>query len=234
MVKALVVDDDRDFLKIVSKVLESAGYAVITSPDAHDAMEKIEQETFDIVLSDANMPGASGFDLVKTMRNNPRYADTAIALLTGRRDRKDIDRGLSCGADDYFVKPIDPDLFLAKVKSLLSKKPQREVLEISFAESMLRIDAHLETAFKIIKISEIGMTVWGPLTIAANHKFKMQSPLFSTIGVEPPMLRSLQCELDPKVNGHYFCNVSFVGLRDSELQKIRFWLNTHATKRKVS
>src|ERR1700756_3638022 len=119
MFNVLVVDDDKDFLRVVQKVLEAGGYSVVVATDAMDALEQLAKEVFDLVLSDANMPGGSGFDLVRTLRRHPLTSAIPIALLTGRREKQDVAKGLASGADDYIVKPIDPDLFLDKVSSLL-------------------------------------------------------------------------------------------------------------------
>lgn len=237
MIKALVVDDDKDFLRIVSAVLKSTGYSVTTSEDAVDALEKIEKENFDIVLSDANMPGASGFDLVKFIRNHKRLSHIAIALLTGRRDKKDVQRGLDCGADDYIVKPIDPDLFLSKVQSLLQQRSKADLPELGFAERKIRVDAKFDVHLNVISISEHGLTLLGPLSFAANHKFKMRCSIFETIGIEPPTLRVLQSTSESDISSLFKTKTSFVGLNDNELQKIRFWVNTHISqvlKAKVS
>jgi DNA-binding response OmpR family regulator len=233
MIRVLIVDDDKDFLKIVSAILDSAGYLVTTAQDAHDALEKIQQETFDVILSDANMPGPSGFDLVKTIRSHSKLSGIAIALLTGRRDHRDIERGLSSGADDYLVKPIDADLFLAKVNSLLVKRPQADVPEVSFAESRVQMDATFEATLKILKISEQGLSVLGATAIANNHKFKIKSNLFEIIGIEPPMLRSLSSKPAIEQPGFFLTTLSFVGLPDRELQKIRFWINMTFSKKAV-
>jgi len=233
MIRALVIDDDKDFLNIVSKVLENAGYAVSTSENAHDGFEKIQQERFDIVLSDANMPGASGFDLVKTLKGDSKFSGIAIALLTGRREKKDVYYGLQCGADDYIVKPIDLDLFLSKVQSLLSKRPKEDLHEIGFAQSKINFLAKLEVTLKIVKLSEQGLTLWGPMCLGRNHKIQIGSELFSSIGIQPPKLRVLDSTGDPKNDHFYFIQVAFIGLNESELQKIRYWVNVQIANHEV-
>src|ERR1700744_4844564 len=105
MAHILVVDDDKDFLKIVSKVLELAGYQVVTASDARTCMERLSRHTFDLIISDANMPEASGFTLVQKLKNNSQTSTIPMALLTSRRNKEDVLRGFQSGADDYIVKP---------------------------------------------------------------------------------------------------------------------------------
>src|ERR1700722_3270049 len=154
MFNVLVVDDDKEFLRIVQKVLEAGGYSVVTTTDAMGALEILAREVFDLVLSDANMPGASGFDLVKTLRKHPLTASIPIALLTGRREKEDIARGLASGADDYIVKPIDPDVFIDKINSLLKNRPPEFRPEINFAEGSVKMPAKWDVSTEIITVSE--------------------------------------------------------------------------------
>src|ERR1700735_1237149 len=106
MARILVVDDDGDIWKLVERVFAPGGHAVVTAPDAYQAMDKLDHVDFDLLISDANMPHFSGFELVQTVRKNPRFQNLSIAMLTGLRERKDIERALKVGVDDYIVKPI--------------------------------------------------------------------------------------------------------------------------------
>lgn len=226
MMNILVVDDDKDILRVVQKLLESVGYSAVTCTDAHDALEKLAQESFDLVLSDANMPAVSGFDLVKTIRAHAKWNNTAIALLTGRREKKDVEYGLQCGADDYLVKPIDPELFLSKVESLLNKK-NADRPQIVFTESPVHMKADWKVSTEITDLSEQGLTLWSPISAAPNSKFKVTSQLFELIGIEPPTMRALRSIPDANQPHMSFTRVSFVGLTEAELQKIRFWINSN-------
>jgi CheY-like chemotaxis protein len=226
MANVLVVDDDKDFLKIAQRFLQAAGYSVVTATDAVGGIEALGRELFDLILTDANMPGGSGFDLVKTLKRNDQTKGLPVAMLTGRRDKEDIDKGLSCGADDYIVKPIDPDIFLSKVDSLIKQKPQDRA-EISFAESPVRMSADWKVKSEITSISEQGLTLWSPISAQVNAKFKVNSDIFAEIGIEPPAMRVVNCKADPTNLHMHFTEVSFVGMTDAERQKIRFWVHSN-------
>src|SRR4051812_10592644 len=103
MARILVVDDDRDILKLVERVFTQAGHIILTADDAFKAMTILESTDFDLLISDANMPHFTGFELVQTLRRNRRFQNMAIAMLTGLRERKDIDKALKAGVDDYIV-----------------------------------------------------------------------------------------------------------------------------------
>lgn len=230
----LVVDDDKDFLKMVKMLLEHSGHEVLTSTDAFDALDRLNNPSLDIdlVLSDANMPGSSGFDLVKTIRKSMPERKLPIALLTARRDKKDVYFGLECGADDYIVKPLDPDLFIAKVQSLIAQKPQIPVPHYNFHESPVRMIGKWEAVSEIIQVSERGVTVRGPVSATPNTKFKIKSDLFSLMGIEPPNLRVSSCRQDPNQSHTYIVEATFVGLVEAEQQKIRYWINSNSLAQK--
>ena len=111
MSHSLVVDDDELILKVAKSVLQKAGHAVTLAKDGHQALEAIDLELFDLIITDANMPnGISGFALAATIRKNERINNIPIMFLTGRKDKADVSRALESGVDDYIVKPIDPDI----------------------------------------------------------------------------------------------------------------------------
>ncbi len=224
MAHILVVDDDSDILKIVQKLLESVGHVTVCCLDPHDALDKWNREIFDLVLSDANMPHINGFDFVKTVSQNARGLGTAVALLTGRRDRKDVERGLQAGADDYLLKPIDPDIFLSKVENLLNIKASHRI-EIRFTEAHTRVKADWKVETEITQISEQGLTLFSPILGVKNSKINIACDLFNTIGIPVPILRVLDSTPDPAGSCKFFTKVSFVGMNDGDLQKIRYWIN---------
>ena len=123
----LVVEDQKSVLMQVEALLRSRGHAVITAANSHDALDQLSRFQIDMIITDIMMPGgASGFELAKTIKKDPRFAGKPIMMMTGRRDAKDVEKGIMSGADDYVVKPLDSDLFIAKVEALLQKSGQRE------------------------------------------------------------------------------------------------------------
>ncbi|MDZ4676687.1 MAG: response regulator [Oligoflexia bacterium] len=234
MTNILFIDDDKVTLKLVKDILESSGYSVVTSTDPRDGLDKLEREVFDMVITDANMPGGvSGYELIKTIRGKPKFAHIPIAMLTGRRDKKDIQLGLDSGADDYIIKPIDPMILLGKIQALLKKKSV-QVPTTSFPEGPVRRKAQWDVDTQITYISERGLTLRSPLFAPMDTKVKVNSEFFQQIGIEPPILRVTGYTRDPSNAGLYFISANFIGLNDTELQKIRHWLNSNLASLKKS
>jgi DNA-binding response OmpR family regulator len=223
MARLLIVDDDIFFLKMTKKILEYSGYTVTVADDSQTAMEKLQKDTFDLILTDANMPGGSGFDLIRKIKNDPKCFEIPVAMLTGRRNREDVLKGLECGATDYIVKPIDPDLFLEKIQGLLAPR-KKEDQELSLIELPVQASARWEIKFEIASISEKGLTLSSPIAIAPNSFFLLSSYLFGKIQIDRPHLKVIECSPYPGRQNTFFIRAHFVGLNQGDLQRIRFWM----------
>ncbi len=116
--KILVVDDDLSLLSLVTFALRREGYLAIEAVDGTQAIAAFEREQPDLVILDVNLPGASGFDVLRLIRTQAR---TPVMLLTVRGTEEDEVRGLDLGADDYLTKPFSPRTLLARVRAMLRR-----------------------------------------------------------------------------------------------------------------
>ena len=116
--KILAVDDDMELLGLIGFALRQAGYLVIEASDGGAALAAFEREQPDLVILDVNLPGPSGFDVLRHIRAQAR---TPVMLLTVRGTEEDEVRGLDLGADDYLTKPFSPRTLLARVRALLRR-----------------------------------------------------------------------------------------------------------------
>ena len=132
----LVVDDDHGIRSLVKKYLNENNFLVTTANSAEDAFDKINIVNFDLIILDIMMPGKSGLEFIK---ENKKRLETPIILLTAKGEAIDRITGLEIGADDYLTKPFDSEILLAKIKSILNRKPpvntdQEDVFEFDFGE----------------------------------------------------------------------------------------------------
>src|SRR5574341_2192951 len=116
--KILVVDDDLELLGLVSFALRQAGYFALEAADGPKALDVFNREQPDLVVLDVNLPGLSGFEVCRRIRE---HADTPIMMLTVRSSEEDEVKGLDLGADDYLTKPFSPRTLLARVRALLRR-----------------------------------------------------------------------------------------------------------------
>ncbi|HEX8415885.1 MAG TPA: response regulator [Sphingomicrobium sp.] len=111
----IVADDDPIFRELLSVTLQDAGHVVGSVADGVSALQAIAFKQPDLAILDANMPGCSGFDVVRQLRASGCAADMPLIMLTARAGDADKVIADRAGADDYICKPLDPDLLLACV-----------------------------------------------------------------------------------------------------------------------
>ncbi len=222
MARILVVDDDTDILKMAEAVLASAGHVVFTAEDAMRAMDWLNHIGFDLLLSDANMPHYSGFELVKTVRGDAKFGDLAIAMLTGLRERKDVEKAVNAGVDDYIVKPLDPLILVQKVNSLFEKRPPGKYPEINLMGTSLS-QGSLQRPVTVESVSELGVRVATEVQLHPGMMIDIASDFFKELEVTPPPMKVLSVEFDPNLKV-YRAQLIFLGAREAVLQKIRRWL----------
>jgi two-component system cell cycle response regulator len=112
----LVIEDHPDQRELLMIVLQKEGYRVIAAANGVEALEKLEKEPVQIVLSDIMMPKMNGFELINKIRGNPAFKNIYLILITARIQEGDRVRGLDLGADDYITKPFSFSELLARVR----------------------------------------------------------------------------------------------------------------------
>ena len=114
----LVVDDEQDITTLMRDFLEAAGYRVLTAPDGQAALATLETNDVDCILLDIMMPGLSGFDVLRRIRET---RDVPVLFLTAKDEDSDKIRGLGLGGDDYIVKSATPGEIVARVTAVLRR-----------------------------------------------------------------------------------------------------------------
>jgi putative two-component system response regulator len=133
--RILVVDDQPSVAGLMSQLLAIRGYDVITASSAEQAEAEVRRHPPDLILSDVMMPGKSGYDLCRTLKEDPVTRLIPFVLITGLSDSNDKVRGIEAGADDFLNKPVLAEELIARVKSLLRLKEFTDELET--ADSVL-------------------------------------------------------------------------------------------------
>jgi two-component system phosphate regulon response regulator OmpR len=114
----LVVDDDRRIRDLLSRFLFAEGYRVTTADNASDARAKLESLSFDLLILDVMMPGETGFQLAKSLRET---SVVPILMLTAKAETESRITGLEIGADDYVPKPFEPRELSLRIASILRR-----------------------------------------------------------------------------------------------------------------
>lgn len=121
MRRILVVDDDREVVRLIRAYLEQAGFEVLAAHDGETAVHILRREQPDLLLLDLMLPGRDGWEITRLVRGDPTLAHTPIIMLTARIDDTDKIVGLELGADDYVTKPYNPREVVARVRARLRK-----------------------------------------------------------------------------------------------------------------
>src|SRR6476469_1639114 len=114
----LVVDDEEDVVSLMRDFLEAEGYAVVIAADGPSALDRLRETSVDCVLLDVMMPGQSGFEVLRRLRD---MSGVPVLFLSARQEDDDKIRGLGLGADDYIVKSATPGEVVARVKAVLRR-----------------------------------------------------------------------------------------------------------------
>jgi PAS domain S-box-containing protein len=121
----LVADDNADMREYLTRLLQSAGYRVVAVPDGRRALDALQTEVPDLVISDVMMPHIDGLELVAALREDVRTALVPVVLLSARAGQEASIEGLHAGADDYLVKPFSSGELLARVETNIALARQR-------------------------------------------------------------------------------------------------------------
>ncbi len=119
MKKVIIVDDEQDYLNIMTQLLEPEGYKIVTAGTIKDGLNLMELITPDLLIVDWNLPDRTGLDMVKEVRAQKKFKKVRIVMNTIRDAEGDQLAAYLEDVDFYFTKPIKPEIFLGKIKKIL-------------------------------------------------------------------------------------------------------------------
>ena len=144
----LCADDEPANLKLLEALLIPRGYEIVKAQNGREALEQIGSRNIDLVLLDVMMPEMNGFEVCRTIKNDERYRNIPIVMITALTSKKDRIRGIEAGAEDIISKPFDRAEVVARVKMLLNIKELNDRLNsaysninnlVSFGESIVKV-----------------------------------------------------------------------------------------------
>jgi len=120
--KIMIVDDEFFISRSLAFMLEKEGYDCITANDGDEALRLVAQEKPDIMFLDINMPNKNGYEVCAEIKGNPDTRDIVVIMLTAKGQVEFEDQGFNAGADDFLLKPYDPNLIVAMIEKRLKEK----------------------------------------------------------------------------------------------------------------
>ncbi len=119
--RILLIDDSLSVRKFVSRMLERAGYAVETAVDGEDGVKKASQTSYQVIITDLEMPKLNGYEVLQTLRQRPRTKSTPIMVMTTRAGEKHQQTAMSLGASGYLTKPVEERALVAAVEQWIGR-----------------------------------------------------------------------------------------------------------------
>ncbi len=142
MALVVVAEDDVGTRKLVSVALGNQGHEVLSAGDGISAWALVREHWPDVIVSDVNMPGMTGFELLQRVREHADVGQTPFILLTSLQERRDMRQGMNLGADDYITKPLRPRELVDAVAAQLGRQAMRQ------AARALQVQAALTEALE--------------------------------------------------------------------------------------
>ncbi|WP_254174644.1 response regulator [Planktothrix pseudagardhii] len=200
----LVVDDNPDLRRYVSKILRQSGYNVVVACNGHEGFEMAQKYHPEVIITDLMMPLVSGLDLIRLIRENAELKGTPMILLTAKADEDTRLEGVERGADAYLSKPFNDRELLAEVKNLQSlKENERRVAELNWylTESVLK---------RFLPETMVKKAATGQLALDLSPEPRLITILFSDIVGFTQMSNQLQSQGIAVVLNEYLAEMTRV------------------------
>lgn len=226
--RILVVDDDKEIVRILRAYLQQAGYTVLTAYDGETALHIIRSDRPDLVVLDLMLPDRDGWSITRVVRGDESLAATPIIMLTARVESSDRVLGLNLGADDYVPKPFDPHEVVARVRAVLRRAQDGPALPhiIQIGNLHMDIDRHEVTVDgRSVELTPTEFDLLKKLMESPGHAFTRLALIeqglgYSYEGVERTLdshIRNLRRKIEPDpANPVYIKTVFGVGYRMTE------------------
>ena len=198
----LVIDDDSELCRLVTRFLSREGFAVRWAPGGAEGIEQALTEEYSLIMLDVMMPDTDGFEVLRRIRQQSR---TPVLMLTARGDTRDRVRGLEMGADDYLTKPFDPTELMARIRAILRRSfPQTSAAAITVGD--LQLDGGTRTvrrAHKPVELTTVEFNLLGALMRVAGSTVSREDLVRNVLGRDfSPFDRSIDthvCNLRRKL-----------------------------------
>jgi two-component system phosphate regulon response regulator PhoB len=167
----LVVEDERDIVKVLQYSLEQAGFDVATAFDGEQARARIQQRVPDLVLLDLMLPDVPGTEICKELKSSARTRHAPVMMLTARGEEIDRVLGFELGADDFVTKPFSVRELVLRIRAILRRRTPAENAQVRGQVGPIEVDAEAHRAF--VEKQEVALT---------SLEFRLLVSLMSRVG----------------------------------------------------
>ena len=169
--KILIVDDEKDIVKMLDYNLKKEGFRTLSAYDGEDALDLAVREHPDLIILDLMLPVMDGLEVCKYLKREAKTSGIPIIMLTAKTQEADKVVGLEIGADDYITKPFSPRELIARVKAVLRRGLEKE-----------KAPQLIEAGDLVIDFSKIAVTVKGKPVELTSKEFELLVTLVKAKG----------------------------------------------------
>ncbi len=221
----LVVDDDFDMLKLLSKILTAAGFKVLIADNPGDGRKILSTEAPHIILSDLHMEPENGYQFIQSIRSQKQYSTIPILVLSALNDFQSVKKAIALGVSDYVIKPLQSPMLLRKLRKALLNKDFVKWEPLSGEEILLQTSI----AAEVSSIGETGCHLKGPFKISTGKEIKVLCPEFISLDLDKLQLRSSNLIKTYQSAGNFINDITFIGISENTSSKIRQLMNKRKT-----
>jgi CheY-like chemotaxis protein len=223
--RILVVDDNPDTAQYTRVMLERQRYDVEVAGSGREALDRAAIKRPDLMLLDLLMPGLDGFAVLQALKSSRLLSRIPVVVFSARRARADVARAIEEGAADYVAKPIDADVLVAKVRSVLQQTSQTQEPEgeaVRFAECAVNEPGHLAIPGDVDAVSEHGVLFFTRVGFDPGQTIELSTPLFERLGIRSPLARIASRTPEARDGRPGFLYwMELVGLPEADRQRLR-------------
>lgn len=139
MLKILVAEDDRELCQLFTHVLTKNGYAVKGVSNGKEALDALDNDYYDLIISDIMMPEMDGYELVRSLRDS--NINIPVMMITAKDTFDDMQKGFLSGSDDYMVKPVNVNEMVLRVQALLRRAQLIHDRRLTIGNTVLELDS---------------------------------------------------------------------------------------------
>ena len=166
--KILLVDDEQDILELLEYNLVKQDFGIVKCNNGEDALSVSRDQSIDLILLDLMLPGISGIDVCRILKNDEITKNIPIIMITAKGEESDIIKGLEVGADDYVTKPFSISVLSARIKSILRRNSYTEKSSINSFEE-LSIEVNSREVYVDEKRIDLTYTEFEILRLLSSH-----------------------------------------------------------------
>lgn len=212
----LIVDDDEDMRKILTKILSAQGMNVLIAEGPEEAKTYLAQVPH-VIITDLHMEPVNGFQFIKDLKSSPQTRKTPILVLSALNDFQSVKKAIALGVNDYVLKPLNAGLLIRKIKKVLFHQDflHWDAGDGEAIETEIVIDAQVTT------LGESGYQLLGPFKITPDRDVSIECDDFAELKVGRFPQRGSHLMKTYQQGGRFLNDVTFIGIDEESSNLIR-------------